>query len=1214
MPLKFSSRKRGHMRLKVFAAFCLSLLFAAVCAVPGDSARAQRAPRRGQQTPPASNTAASQRERPKQVIIGRGADSSRGSRMTITSDNPLNDYSAYRSGDRFYVELPNANADTAARAAGKGYSDLQVQRRGKNVVLSYRVQPGARPRVEQRFNRLEVVFEAPEGEAARAAEQPQQPQPSPTAGNRNPGAQSQAAGQPAPPAANQNAAGDRRAPSAAAGAAAGQASAAQTPSPSAAPAAVVEQTTAAVPQPVPVEQSPSPVEQPPPAGGQSGVQELAQARPPETTAPVNTTNTVKGATGSGASLGAFLVRNWMMMLVAALLVTGIGLLIAARRSSTGPRPPAEARKAEAPPTLTETPAPRLGASGAAAPSAGAGAAAVAAAVAAATAAREAKKVSKKSKKKKSAGVVKEQEKTAGARLEEAPRSEEAARPAVAEPSAPSAAAEESAVEEVTVEESTPAENWAAAPAAFEESTPAETVEIAPFVAGGVSAAGDAPAEVADDEVTSEVAPEEVKGIEAVTTPEPEVETKEIAPAVAPDPERAQAETKRLLDGEIYDRGAIATRDVMARQMIASELLSALAGRNAGRSERARAAFVEYGYFEEKADDLRTAAASAERASAARALGLAADRAATPHLVAALEDDAVDVRRAAVESLASLRDPSAVAPLEALLRREKKSKTKVNRKLVEHAIQTCREGVAEAPAPAVAAAPLGAATETESPAETAVEPYVETSPSAESEVAAVGESAVAEVAAGPSAEAVTFDESAPDEATIVGEHAAVFVDAEEPSPSVEEATAEVVPYAAEEEITTHFPSVGPTTGPEETDAVAVAAGVAEWTPDETPTLAAEAETIEVAPPAEFAGMTPAFAAGFDEAAPAEAADESPSGHAPPAEVFAAEAQAVAEEEELTLAEAGGGQTEDWVEVDMSELGAAPSSEPADLHTFVFESSGGEPVAPHAPPAEQTFAHEPAAAEPSAFEPAAAEPRAARFTLEELPAEESRAEEAAAAAVAAERALISSTPGVEEKGVALFDEYSSVPANIQQRLASREPAERAEAVAELARVDTGEAFQQVCAAFDDEAKEVRSAAARALYDMHGDRADSFTRALREANSERRRQIGSAIASSGLAGEAISQLTGESREKTYEAFSLLFLMAKAGEVQPLVRAIEGHPNNEVRLAVVKLLALSGQKDILPAFRRLAVRGSLPTEVRSAVMEAIYQISSQSEATPAA
>jgi hypothetical protein len=85
------------------------------------------------------------------------------------------------------------------------------------------------------------------------------------------------------------------------------------------------------------------------------------------------------------------------------------------------------------------------------------------------------------------------------------------------------------------------------------------------------------------------------------------------------------------------------------------------------------------------------------------------------------------------------------------------------------------------------------------------------------------------------------------------------------------------------------------------------------------------------------------------------------------------------------------------------------------------------------------------------------------------------------------------------------------------------------------------------------------------------------------------------------------GEGREKTYDAFSLLFLMSKAGEVQPLMHAVEEHPNNEVRLAVVKLLALSGQQEILPAFRRLAVRGSLPTEVRSAVMEAIYQLSSQ-------
>lgn len=187
---------------------------------------------------------------------------------------------------------------------------------------------------------------------------------------------------------------------------------------------------------------------------------------------------------------------------------------------------------------------------------------------------------------------------------------------------------------------------------------------------------------------------------------------------------------------------------------------------------------------------------------------------------------------------------------------------------------------------------------------------------------------------------------------------------------------------------------------------------------------------------------------------------------------------------------------------------------------------------------------------------------------------------------------------------------LPAAVSEQLRSNSAAERAAAVANLPHIGGEDAFRHISAAFDDPSNEVRNAAARALFDFQEDRAAAFTRALREATSDRRRKIGAAIASSGLANEAIRNLTGESRDKTYDAFSLLFLMSKAGEVQSLMRAIEEHPNIEVRLAVVKLLALSGQPDILPSFRRMAVRGSLPPEVRSAVMEAIYQITSQSPA----
>ncbi|PYS45217.1 MAG: hypothetical protein DMF71_00800 [Acidobacteria bacterium] len=194
-----------------------------------------------------------------------------------------------------------------------------------------------------------------------------------------------------------------------------------------------------------------------------------------------------------------------------------------------------------------------------------------------------------------------------------------------------------------------------------------------------------------------------------------------------------------------------------------------------------------------------------------------------------------------------------------------------------------------------------------------------------------------------------------------------------------------------------------------------------------------------------------------------------------------------------------------------------------------------------------------------------------------------------------------------------EGTPISPGVLSQLNSQKVAERAAAVANLARFGGQESFRHINAAFDDPSAEVRSAAARALFAFQEDRAAAYTRALREATPDRRRRIGAAIASSGLANEAVRNLTGESRDKTYDAFSLLFLMSKAGEVQPLMRAIEDHPNIEVRLAVVKLLALSGQPDILPAFRRMAVRGSLPAEVRSAVMEAIYQITSQTPAETA-
>ncbi|HKO97164.1 MAG TPA: HEAT repeat domain-containing protein [Pyrinomonadaceae bacterium] len=149
-----------------------------------------------------------------------------------------------------------------------------------------------------------------------------------------------------------------------------------------------------------------------------------------------------------------------------------------------------------------------------------------------------------------------------------------------------------------------------------------------------------------------------------------------------------------------------------------------------------------------------------------------------------------------------------------------------------------------------------------------------------------------------------------------------------------------------------------------------------------------------------------------------------------------------------------------------------------------------------------------------------------------------------------------------------------------LTSVDPYKRAAGVAELARTGGAAAFAEIAKCFDDHSSQVRYAAARALSKLEPARTvDFFNRAIEQGTDERRRNIGSAIAGSGMASEAIDNLAGESREHTYNALSILFVMAKTGEVQSLVKAIEEHSNDEVRQAVVKLLTLSGHKEMAEA-----------------------------------
>jgi len=99
---------------------------------------------------------------PKRITSVWTATTADGSRVHVLADSPVNDYEAYTRGNRFYVKIPAADLpSTTGSLLGRGFDDVQIQRAGNGIIISFRLQPGSTARVEQKVNRLEIVFSIP---------------------------------------------------------------------------------------------------------------------------------------------------------------------------------------------------------------------------------------------------------------------------------------------------------------------------------------------------------------------------------------------------------------------------------------------------------------------------------------------------------------------------------------------------------------------------------------------------------------------------------------------------------------------------------------------------------------------------------------------------------------------------------------------------------------------------------------------------------------------------------------------------------------------------------------------------------------------------------------------------------------------------------------------------------------------------------------------
>ncbi len=169
---------------------------------------------------------------------------------------------------------------------------------------------------------------------------------------------------------------------------------------------------------------------------------------------------------------------------------------------------------------------------------------------------------------------------------------------------------------------------------------------------------------------------------------------------------------------------------------------------------------------------------------------------------------------------------------------------------------------------------------------------------------------------------------------------------------------------------------------------------------------------------------------------------------------------------------------------------------------------------------------------------------------------------------------------------------------------EPAVRAAAVASLGAIDHESVFSAVLVALADEARDVRAAAARSLSRLSFDRADAYARVIETSDSEELAGVALACIKTGMAAQALERLASDDRRQAYEAYSLLSLLARANQAQPILETIEKHADINICLVAVQLLGSSGHPDIAQTLRLMAVREGMPEQLSTALMEVVYKI----------
>lgn len=165
-------------------------------------------------------------------------------------------------------------------------------------------------------------------------------------------------------------------------------------------------------------------------------------------------------------------------------------------------------------------------------------------------------------------------------------------------------------------------------------------------------------------------------------------------------------------------------------------------------------------------------------------------------------------------------------------------------------------------------------------------------------------------------------------------------------------------------------------------------------------------------------------------------------------------------------------------------------------------------------------------------------------------------------------------------------------------------RSKAVLVLTEFDHESVFETILLACADPTREVRAAAARGLTRLSFDRADAWARIMDIKEEGRMRHAARAAIEGGFVERSYDRLVHRDPKHAYEAFVLLSMIVKSGETEQIFEALKSHQDKRVRSALIHILKVSKDPNVLSFLYTLLEDKKLSVEMRAEIDKTIVEM----------